>query len=151
MLKWFMSTLTDQNWIELNLLTRNYLWNRLLLYYEGFRCGIKSKVIKRVSLTREVGGDIIIHIHWLYQNQFLVSKILSRHVTNFITPTLSSFIRGHCWCKFQLHTMSRSWDLGGRGTGEFGVHPQTAWGVLRAKLRKGLEVLLSSKELENSN
>ena len=35
-----------------------------------------------------------IYIHWLHQDQFLVSKILTGHVTNFITPPIVIIYHG---------------------------------------------------------
>ena len=38
--------------------------------------------------------SFIIYFHWLHQNQFLVSKIVTGHVTNFITSPIVIIYQG---------------------------------------------------------
>ena len=64
-------------------------------YFQGCGCGFKPKINQWISLTRKVDGDVIYYVYsWLHQDQFLVSKILTGHVTNFITPPIVIIYHG---------------------------------------------------------
>ena len=64
-------------------------------YFQGCGCGFKPKINQWISLTKKVDGDVIYYVYsWLHQDQFLVSKILTGHVTNFITPPIVIIYHG---------------------------------------------------------